>query len=231
MANTARTARRLPTSQLLFGAAVVLIGVLLLLDSTGLYPSESLLRYVPSLFVLVGLWALIQSGFRSLVGPVVVIVVAGTGQLIALDVVTAEQALVYWPVLVIAFGLSVLLGQYRRRVRSADDAYSSLFAALGGVERRNTSQAFEGANLTAVFGGAELDLRDAKIAKRPARVNTLALFGGVDVIVPRDWNVRMEVLPILGGASDDRPRREGEHEGVDLEVTGFAAFGGVSVTD
>lgn len=231
MSNPARSARRLPTSQLLFGAAVVLIGVLLLLDTTGLYPSESLLAYVPSLFVVVGLWALLRGGFRSLVGPVIVIVVAGTWQLVALGVVTAEQALAYWPVLLIAFGLSVMLGQYRSRVRSADDAYSSVFAALGGVERRNTSQAFEGADLTAVFGGAELDLRDAKVADRPARVNALALFGGVEVIVPRDWNVRMEVLPVLGGASDDRPRREERHESVDLEVTGFAAFGGVSVSD
>ena len=231
MATPTRSSRRLPTSQLLFGAAVVLIGVLLLLDSTGLYPTGSLLLYVPSLFVLVGLWALLRSGFRSLVGPLLVIVLAGAWQLVALDLAEADQLLAYWPVLVIAFGLSVMLGQYRSRVRSADDAYSSLFAALGGVERRNASQAFEGADLTAVFGGAELDLRDATVAEPPARVHALALFGGVDVIVPRDWNVRMEVLPVLGGASDDRPRREGQHETVDLEVTGFAAFGGVSVTD
>jgi hypothetical protein len=39
------------------------------------------------------------------------------------------------------------------------------------------------------------------------------------------------VLPILAGASDDRPRRESEHDEIDLIVTGFTAFGGVSVTD
>ncbi|MDZ7700851.1 MAG: LiaF-related protein [Halobacteriales archaeon] len=231
MSNTTRAARRLPTSQLLFGAVVVLIGVLLLLDTTGIYPTERLLLYVPTLFVLVGVWALLRSGLRSLVGPLVVIVVAAAWQLVALDVATADQLVAYWPVLVIAFGLSVVLGQYRSRARAADDAYSSVFAAFGGVERRIRSTAFEGADLTAVFGGAELDLRDVELAERPARVNAVALFGGVDVIVPRDWNVRMEVLPILGGAADDRPRREEQNEAVDLEVTGFAAFGGVSVSD
>ncbi len=44
----------------------------------------------------------------------------------------------------------------------------------------------------------------------------------------------MEVFPFLGGASDERPRtekRKGEKEVPDLTVTGFVAFGGVSVKD
>lgn len=225
------TARRLPASQLLFGALVVLIGVLLLLDSTGVYPTGSLLVYTPSLFVIVGLWALVRSGFRSLVGPVVVIVIAGIAQLVALDLATVDELVVFWPVLIIAFGASILFGRYRSRIRATDDTFSSMFAIMGGVEGRNTSSGFTGADLTAVFGGAELDLRGAGLGERPARVNAVAMFGGVEVIVPREWNVRMDVLPILGGASDERPRREEQHETVDLEVTGFAAFGGVSVTD
>lgn len=231
MSHQSPRTRRLPTSQLLFGALVVLIGVLLLLDTTGLYPTDSFLVYVPSLFVLVGVWALVRSGFRSVVGPAFVILVAGTWQLVALDLATVDQLAAYWPVLIIVFGASILFGRFRARVRSSDDAYSTLFAALGGVEHRNTSKAFAGADLTAVFGGAELDLRDAEVVDRPARINAVALFGGAEVIVPRDWNVRMDVLPILGGASDDRPRREEQHDAVDLEVTGFVAFGGISVTD
>jgi predicted membrane protein len=231
MASTTAPARRLPTSQLLFGALIVLIGLLLLLDTTDVYPTGSLLVYAPSLFVLVGLWALVRSGFRSVVGPVFVILIAGTAQLVALDLATVDQLVVLWPVLIVAFGLSIVLGLYRSRVRSTDERYTSAFAVFGGAERRNTASGFTGADLTAVFGGVELDLRDAEIADRPARVNAVALFGGVDVIVPREWNVTMDVLPILGGASDERPRREEQHETVDLEVTGFAAFGGVSVTD
>jgi hypothetical protein len=230
MSNTAPT-RRIPTSQLLFGALVVLLGVLLLLDSTNVAPTRSLLTYAPSLFVLVGLWAFVQSGFRNVVGPAVLVVVAGAWQLVALGYATVSELVVYWPVLVIAFGLSVVLGQYRSRVATTDDSHDSLFAAFGGVERRNTSKTFVGADLTAVFGGAELDLRDAELTDRPARVNVVALFGGAEVVVPRDWNVKMDVLPILAGASDDRPRRESEHDEIDLVVTGFTAFGGVSVTD
>lgn len=229
--STTSTPRRFPTSQVLFGALVLLIGVLLLLDTVGIVSTGDLLVYTPSLLVLVGVWALVQSGFRNVVGPVVLVGVAGCVQLLLLDVVTFDQLVVLWPVLIVAFGLSVILGTYRSRVRNTDDTFSSLFAAFGGVDARNTSQSFRGADLTAAFGGAELDLRDAAIVDRPVKINAVALFGGAEVIVPRDWNVRMDVLPVLGAATDERPRRGEERDEVDLVVTGFAAFGGVSVTD
>lgn len=229
----ASQSRRLVTSQFLLGVLVVLLGVLLLLETTGVIETRELLVYTPSLFVLVGIWALVQSRFRNVVGPVVLVLVAGAAQLVALDYTTVDEVVDFWPLLVIAFGLSILLGQVRTRVRETDDAFTSAFAAFGGVEKRNTSRQFSGADLTAIFGGTELDLRDASVADPPARINAVALFGGVDVIVPRDWNVQLDVLPVLGGATDDRPRREADQqrEGVDLVVTGFAAFGGVTVDD
>lgn len=229
--STASPPRRFPSVQVLFGALIVLLGVLLLLDTTGVLRVDELLVYVPSLFVLLGVTALLRGGLRGFVGPTVLIVVAGAWQAVALGYTTVDVVLAFWPVLIIAFGLSVVLGTYRSKARSTDDAYNSLFAAFGGVERRNTSKAFTGADLTAIFGGAELDLRDAEPASRPATVNAVALFGGAEIIVPREWNVRLEVIPVLGASSDERPRREETNEQVDLVVTGFAAFGGVSVSD
>ncbi|PCR92700.1 hypothetical protein CP557_11175 [Natrinema ejinorense] len=210
---------------------MILVGILLLLETTGLSPTRNILLYVPSLFVLVGGWGLVRSRFRNVVGPIVLIGVAGAWQLVALDYATVDQVVVFWPVFVIAFGLSIIAGQFQSRVRATDDTFTSAFAAFGGVEKRITSRTFTGGDLTAVFGGTELDLRDAEIDTKPARVTVLAVFGGVEIVVPREWNVQMDVFPVLGGAADDRPRREGTHEEVDLVVTGFAAFGGVSVTD
>lgn len=210
---------------------MVLVGILLLLETTGVAPTRSALVYVPAAFVLVGVWALVRSQFQNIVGPVVLIGVAGAWQLVALEYATVDQVVAFWPVLVITFGLSIVLGQYRSSVRATDESFTSAFAAFGGVEKRNTSAAFTGADLTVAFGGTELDLREAALETRPAQINAVAMFGGVEIIVPREWNVQMDVLPVLGGASDERPRRERDHEGVDLVVTGFAAFGGVTVTD
>lgn len=69
------------------------------------------------------------------------------------------------------------------------------------------------------------------MADPPAHVSATAAFGGVDVVVLRDWNVRIDAVPVFGAAEDDRPRREEEHDEVGPVVTGFVAFGGISVTD
>lgn len=224
------TPPRIPTSQFLLGAIIVLLGILLLFTTTGVYPVQDLLLYVPSLFVALGIWLLVQSRLRSLFGPVVLIGVAGAAQLVVLEYATVEQVLVYWPVLVIALGLSIAVGQYRSRVHQADADFTSGVAILGGVDKRNTSQTFAGGDLTAIFGDTNLDLRDAHVATRPARINATVMFGDIDITVPHDWNVHMDVLPVLADATDDRRRRD-DHEEVDLIVTGFAAFGDVSVSD
>lgn len=211
----------------------MLIGLLLLADTTGTAEIDSVLQFVPSLFVVVGLYALVSSGLRNFVGPVLVVVVAGAWQLVALDLVTGEQVFQFWPVLVVVFGLSVVAGRLRTRARNVDDAYLDAFAVFGGSEKRSTSKAFVGGALTAIFGGATIDLRDVDVEAAPAKVSVTALFGGAEIIVPRNWNVRLDVLPILGAATDERTRfdRDETHDDLDLVVEGFVAFGGVSVKD
>jgi predicted membrane protein len=222
--------RRVSTQELL-GLLVVLVGIVLLLDTTEVADTADLLNYVPSLFVLLGVYALVSSGFRNLFGPLLVIVLAGAWQIAALDLVPEADLASFWPALVILFGVSLLLGRMRTKAERVGQDSVDGIAVFGGRNQRVTSSTFAGADLTALFGGYELDLRDAEVSDPPARVSAVAMFGGVDVIVPREWNVRLDVLPIFGGAEDERPRRESEHEEVDLVVTGFVAFGGISVSD
>jgi predicted membrane protein len=219
------------TSQIVVGGVVALLGLVLLARTTGVYDTGRLLAYVPSLFVLVGLFAIVASGFRNLVGPLMVVLVAGGWQLVALDYLAAETVFSLWPLLLVLFGLSLIAGQYRARAVARESDFLTSVAVFGGRDERSTSRAFHGADLTAAFGGVELDLRDAVVEHPPATINASALFGGVDLIVPREWNVRVDVLPLFGAAEDERPRREEEHDEVDLVVTGFALFGGVSVDD
>lgn len=219
------------SSQVLFGGLIVLIGIVLLADTTGLYDTRPLLDYAPSLFVLLGIYAFVRSGFRNIFGPVVIVALAGTWQLVALDVIEWSEVTSLWPLFIVLFGLSIILGQVRSRPARSGSSNVSGFGFFGGSEKRVTTRNFESANLTALFGGAELDLRDADLAERPAHVSCIAMFGGVEVHVPEDWNVEMDVLPLFGGASDERMRRERDHDEIDLVVSGFAAFGGVTVED
>lgn len=229
----ARMSRRRSSlsSQVVLGGLIVLVGVVLLLDTTGIYDTRPLFDYIPSLFVLLGVYALVRSGFRNLFGPLVIIVLAGAWQLVALDVVEAAEVADLWPLFIVLFGLSLIVSQFRSPPARTGESSVTAFGVFGGSEQRVTAPEFTGANLTALFGGVELDLRDTAVEARPAHVSAIALFGGVEVRVPEEWTVELDVLPIFGGASDERPRREREGGETDLVVTGFAAFGGVEVND
>ncbi len=78
-------------------------------------------------------------------------------------------------------------------------------------------------------------MRDSNIETPPAEINVFVTFGGIDVKIPEEWSVKMDVLPLFGGASDERmrskEREEQKTEKPDLIVTGFSAFGGVSLKD
>ncbi|MFT4890067.1 MAG: hypothetical protein ACI9YT_000980 [Halobacteriales archaeon] len=214
------------------GGLILLVGLLLLLGTTNTYDTGELWRFFPTVFVVIALWSMAQSGLRNLTWPLVVLIVAGAWQLAVLDVVTDATIETWWPLVLVAIGIAIILGRTVHRVPvTAGDTFD-IFTAFGGVERRVTSPAFRKGEVTAVFGGADVDLRDADLEDGPATINVLTLFGGTDIKLPEDWTVQVDVLPIFASSEDERPRRGGPSRGdPDLIVTGAVAFGGVSIKD
>ena len=85
----------------------------------------------------------------------------------------------------------------------ADDSVD-LFALFGGSSQAVTSPSFRGGRAMALFGGVELDLRQTKPRPEGADLRLVAFAGGVDVIVPPDWDVQIEATPLFGGIEDSR---------------------------
>ena len=81
----------------------------------------------------------------------------------------------------------------------------------------------------ALFGGVELDMRQAKISAAGCKIHATALFGGVEIIVPDDWNVIITGTPIFGGI-DSKSRRKSDTNGTkDVHIHCTVAFGGVEI--
>lgn len=227
-------------SRLTTGGLVILVGLLLLLNTTGAVQTDSLWAWFPAVFVVLGLWALFRSGFRNLVGPVMVVAVAGA--FLARNLGVLEEGVIgaWWPLFVVLFGVLLIVNRSRRRERArvagSDDGELTVLSIFGGAERRVTDSKFTGAEILSVFGGSDVDLRDATIPSPPAVVETASVFGGTELRVPEEWDVDIDVLALFGDASDSRPRkaaeeRDGATEGPDLVVTGVAIFGGLEVRD
>jgi predicted membrane protein len=107
------------------------------------------------------------------------------------------------------------------------DATMSGVAILGGVSRGNNSRAFRGADLLAIMGGYELDLRQAAI-HGDAVIDLFVMWGGIEIRVPEDWSVSSKIVPVMAGVDDKTrpPQGSREHR---LELRGFALMGGVEI--
>ena len=80
----------------------------------------------------------------------------------------------------------------------------------------------------AMFGGVDLDLREASLEDREVTIVANALFGGVDITVPEGVAVRTSGAGIMGGF--DGPTDDGgAPNGPVINIAGVAVFGGVSV--
>ena len=223
------------SNQVIFGIILLIIGALFFIDTTNIYDTSGLLIYIPSLFILLGIWALYKNGLRNPAGPVILILIFGVIQLELLDLLPGLSFANLWPLILIIIGIGILLNKVGRPSREkVDKGEIDLIAILGGADSNITSDNLKGGDITAIMGGVNLDLRDSEVGSTPCEIDVFILFGGAEINVPEEWSVKMNVLPILGGASDERPRskeRKGGKESPDLIVSGFTAFGGVSVKD
>lgn len=70
---------------------------------------------------------------------------------------------------------------------------------------------FKGCRVDAVFGGADLDLRNAKI-ENEAIIRASSIFGGIIVYVPEDIKVEIASTSIFGGASDKRKKAKAKDQ-------------------
>lgn len=98
-------------------------------------------------------------------------------------------------------------------------------AAFSGCNLNFDGEVFEGAELTATFGGVKCDLRNAVIEKDCA-IHVCAIFGGIDILVSENVNVKVNVNSIFGGASNKTPVRQGVPT---IYVSGTCMFGGADI--
>jgi predicted membrane protein len=103
---------------------------------------------------------------------------------------------------------------------------------FGGGKIIVESDNFKGGKFSAVFGGGQLDLTKATLSDEGINVLQVDLvFGGLEILIPRDWNVKIEANSVFGSFS-----KKGNgitNSGIDLSrvlvIKGSAVFGGAEI--
>jgi predicted membrane protein len=227
------TASRGPTAQVVFGLMIVVLGVLFTLDNLDLIRAGDYLRYWPAGLVAVGLLKLyhaLRDGHGWFGGAIFIAV--GSWMLLNGVLYFRVHIRELLPLTLVALGGYMVWrgfgGQRRGRASDGHSSFSAL-AIMGGVARRSSSQAFQGADLTAVMGGCEIDLRQASIPQgTEAVIDIFAFWGGIDIKVPEDWTVVTRAMPLMGGV-EDKTRAPQQAIGKRLVIRGIVVMGGVAV--
>ncbi len=225
------------TPGLIFGLAIVAVGVLFLLDNFGV-PVGVVWRYWPVILIAIGLAKMVDSRDTSgrTGGAILMIVgVVLIGDEIHLPFLHNVSLWSLWPLALIAFGVMMLLGALEGKGmvspwNAPPDGRLHIFAIFGGGSRKFTGD-FKGGDALAIFGGYEIDLRNANMLADEVVLNANAMFGGFEIKAPDTWSVSVQVTGIFGGHEDKthqpdprlvpNPKR--------LIVRGATVFGGLSV--
>jgi len=235
------------SSSLIFGFAIVAIGVIFLLGNFGV-PVDFLWGYWPVILIAIGLAKVVDSGETSGRTGGAIVMLVGLVLLadkIHLPFLNNVSLWALWPVAIIVFGFMLLWGTLEGKGAPggaggvgarwnwgapATPGNCNMFSVFGGSNRK-VSGDFKGADLVAIFGGGGLDLRNASMAADEAVVNVNAVFGGFEIRVPETWLVQVHVAGIFGGHEDKthqpdprlvpNPKR--------LIVRGATIFGGLGV--
>ncbi len=215
------------SSRSLFGGGLVAVGGLLLLDALNLVDVSGLVNNWGSLLVIaVGLISLVSNP-RAFVMPVAITLVGVLLLLNSLGVINVNIWQLIVPIAIIGFGLSILMKRSRSGGTTVTDEEIKATVLFSGLELHNTTDHFKGGAITALFGGAEIDLRHAKL-QGETTIDLFVAFGGVELRVPEEWDIHFSGIPIFGGIEDGSRKPQAENP-PRLNLKGTCLFGGVEI--
>lgn len=150
------------------------------------------------LFLAAGITALFNRG--ALVWGLVLCAVGVSIMLGAFGVVDINFWKIFWPLVLVVVGLGVLFKVSPAKSKESADKSNEKVAIFYGEDARPKGD-YDGGSLSVVFGGVNLDLRQAKV-KDGAVIEIFTFCGGIEINMPSDVIVQNEVRGIFGDSED-----------------------------
>jgi predicted membrane protein len=217
------------------GIGFFLVGLLILANNFGIFEYE-LHKYIfkwQVILIFFGVVSLAGKGHRTT--GIILLIIGGIFYLRDFMHFTFTFWQIFWPSLLILAGVMII---FRHKIDSDRESvsfkkYSDDFidevAVFGGGDRVVTSQQFKGGKVTAVFGGLNFNLLNARLAPGENYIDVFCLFGGMKLVVPEGWTVKVRVLSLFGGFGGQN-RYKSTISNTDLSsqliIKGTVIFGG-----
>jgi len=183
-------------SRSLTGLVVIVAGIIILLNNLG-FTHIRIWDYWPVILIIWGLNSAF-TGSKKIIAVTISLIVVLLGITLLsgnLGLFTVNIGLffrLFWPLLIIIIGLSVV---FNKSLPGKTN-----WAFMGGMERgKDTEWHLTTGSYLAFMGGIDLDLRKAVIADGETVLDLTAIMGGIEIKVPADLGVTCDGFAILGG--------------------------------
>jgi predicted membrane protein len=222
------------------GLLFVSAGALLLLKNLNLLPAE-VPAYVFSwqmLLMVTGVVVLLASQ-RSWFGGTLLIGIGGYFLIPEVFQISKNEVFIFWPAVLVLVGIGLLSKMYvqpkkkhwKMKTENLKDDFMENTVIFGGGSKQVSSYDYKGGRITAIFGGLDIDLTNCCLSKEKNVIEVEAIFGGITLKVPKDWNVKTEITPIMGGVYDNINEMPGTYvdPAAELTIRGTVVMGGVVI--
>ena len=222
-------------SKILWGIVLIAVGVIFALNAFGITDIEIFFDGWWTLFIIVPCLIGIFSE-REKLGNIIGLTIGVFLLLCCQNVLGFDMI---WklaiPAIIVIIGIKLIFGsifgdkatKIIATSRQNGDNIKNGCATFSGQDLNFAGEQFNGAELTAVFGGVKCDIRNAIIDKDCA-ITATSIFGGIDILVPDNVNIKINSNSIFGGVSDKyhRPTIQGA---ITVYINATCVFGGVEI--
>ena len=215
----------------LIGLIFIVLGIGFLLNQFNIWEFSQIIGdWWPLIIVIVGVVNITKnpnSLFWGLMVIVIGLLLLGNN----LDMLPGGFWGTFWPLMLILLGVGLLSSRFRNRLRRTigKDNFD-YFALFSGLTENIESDNFHGGHVSVMFGGAEIDMRNAIIPPEGAAIDISCAFGGVELIVPQNWRIKTNGTPILGALDNKTIQNIQESDDAPLlKINYFVIFGGIEI--
>ncbi|MCX5382216.1 DUF1707 domain-containing protein [Streptomyces sp. NBC_00083] len=103
------------------------------------------------------------------------------------------------------------------------------FAFWGGFARKGNWTVARKFTAFAMWGGGDIDLREARFEDRHTVLRLFTIMGGIGVTVPPELNVQVKGFGLMGGVGGSKANGEGTPGSPEVTIVAFALMGGIGV--
>ena len=216
---------------LIWGAVFIVIGLVLGLNALGVTNIDiffdgwwSLFIIVPSVVSIIKNYKDVSAYIWLAIGIALLLSAQGI-----LDMSVIGKLIL--PAVLVAIGVGII---FKDRVSSrANEEIDELnksnkeefYATFSGQKLNFAGDEFKGVSLNAIFGGIDLDLKNANIVEDKI-INATSVFGGINIFVPENVNIQVKSTSIFGGVNNKTKNKD---EQPTIYVKAFCLFGGVDI--